>query len=85
VLGGSGHIAGIIQPPTKGRGYWTSDKLAATADEWFAQAQGHKGSWWSDWTDWLRQRAGKQIVPPSLGSEKYPPLAPAPGSYVLEK
>lgn len=85
VVGGSGHIAGIIQPPSKGRGYWTNDKLAATTDGWFAQAEVHKGSWWSDWTDWLRERAGQQVVPPSLGSEKYPPLVPAPGTYVLEK
>jgi polyhydroxyalkanoate synthase len=85
VVGGSGHIAGIIQPPSKGRGYWTNDKPAATADEWFAQAEAHKGSWWGDWANWLKQRSGQQVAPPSLGNKKYPPLAPAPGSYVLEK
>jgi polyhydroxyalkanoate synthase len=83
VLGGSGHIAGIINPPSKGRGYWTGAP-AATADEWIATATQHQGSWWSDWVEWLRPRAGERGAPPSLGNDAYPPLAPAPGTYVLE-
>jgi polyhydroxyalkanoate synthase len=85
IVGGSGHIAGIINPPTKGRGYWTNDKPAATAEEWFAGAEAHKGSWWSDWAEWLKARSGELVKPPAVGNKKYPPLAPAPGTYVLEK
>jgi polyhydroxyalkanoate synthase len=84
VLGGSGHIAGIINPPTKGRGYWTGGP-APTADAWLAGATQHKGSWWSHWVDWLRPRAGERVAPPPMGSADYPPLGPAPGTYVLER
>lgn len=85
VLGGSGHIAGIINPPSKGRGYWTNDKPVANADEWFAGAEQHSGSWWTDWLEWLKARSGKQVPAPTVGSEQYPPITPAPGTYVLEK
>jgi len=85
VLGGSGHIAGIINPPSKGRGYWTNDKRVKSASEWFEGATSHKGSWWTDWLEWLKPRSGEQVAPPSMGSEKYPPIMPAPGTYVLEK
>lgn len=85
VLGGSGHIAGISSPPAKGRGYWTNDKRARTADEWFAGAEQQKGSWWTDWVAWLKPRSGKEVAPPSTGSDAYPALTPAPGTYVLEK
>lgn len=85
VLGGSGHIAGVINPPSKGRGYWTNDKPVKSADEWFAGAEQHAGSWWTDWLEWLKARSGKQVPAPSVGSEQYPPITPAPGTYVLEK
>src|SRR6266700_1236792 len=85
VLGGSGHIAGVINPPSKGRGYWMNDKPVKNADEWFAGATSYKGSWWIDWLEWLNARSGEQVPAPSVGNEKYPPLEPAPGKYVLEK
>jgi polyhydroxyalkanoate synthase subunit PhaC len=84
-LGGSGHIAGVIDPPSKGRGYWTNDKPVHNADQWFESATRHEGSWWTDWLDWLKPRSGKQVAPPSMGSKKYPSITPAPGTYVLEK
>jgi len=84
-LGGSGHIAGVINPPSKGRGYWINDKPVESADQWFESAERHEGSWWIDWLEWLKPRSGKQKAPPSMGSKKYPPITPAPGTYVLEK
>ena len=55
VLGGSGHIAGIINPPAANKyGYWTSSTLGKTADEWLAGASQHAGSWWTDWQAWDR-------------------------------
>jgi polyhydroxyalkanoate synthase len=85
ILGGSGHIAGIINPPSKGRDYWTNDKPVKTADEWLAGATQHKGSWWTDWREWLQQRSGEQVAPPSMGNAAHPPITAAPGTYVLEK
>ncbi len=85
ILGGSGHIAGVINPPTKGRGYWTNDKPVANAEEWIESAEQHPGSWWSDWVEWLKTRSGEQVPPPSMGSTEHPPITPAPGTYVLEK
>jgi len=85
VVGGSGHIAGVINPPSKGRGYWTNDKPVKSAAEWFERAEHHDGSWWTDWVVWLQPRSGERVAPPSMGSATYLPLAPAPGTYVLEK
>jgi polyhydroxyalkanoate synthase len=87
VLANSGHIAGIINPPG-GKGYFFTapeGTAAATPEEWKAAAQRHDGSWWGDWVAWLAQRSGKRAKPPGLGSERFPPLMDAPGSYVLEK
>ena len=84
-LGGSGHIAGVINPPSKGRAYWINDKPVENADQWFESAERREGSWWIDWLEWLKPRSGEQVVPPHIGSKKYPPLVPAPGTYVLEK
>ena len=85
ILGGSGHIAGIINPPSKGRGYWANDKPVKSAEQWLESAEQHKGSWWTDWLEWLTPRSGEQVAPPAMGSAAHPPIAPAPGSYVLEK
>ena len=85
VLAGSGHIAGVISPPEKGRGYWTNEKIAETADQWLEGAIRHQGSWWTDWVEWLSTRSGERVPAPSMGSAAHPPIVPAPGSYVLEK
>jgi polyhydroxyalkanoate synthase len=89
VLGASGHIAGVINPPAKKkRNHWIGKTAAlpATADEWFATADEHPGSWWTDWSAWLRPFGGKQIAAPKApGSRKYKPIEPAPGRYVKEK
>ena len=85
ILVGSGHIAGVISPPSKARGYWTNDSPVKNADEWLATAESHKGSWWLDWLEWLKPRSGEQQAPPSMGNQTYPPITSAPGTYVLEK
>lgn len=85
VLGASGHIAGVINPPASGkRNYWTNAAPAASAADWFAAAESHPGSWWPHWGQWLAERSGDlQPAPAVAGSDRYPPLAPAPGTYVL--
>ena len=87
VLGASGHIAGVINPPAKGkRSYWTNTKAPATADEWMAGATEHPGSWWTTWTDWLKPLGGKLVsAPKAPGSANYKAIEPAPGRYVKAK
>jgi len=85
VLGKSGHIAGVASPPNKAKGYWTNDKHPKSADRWLETAEFHQGSWWSDWLEWIKPRSGELVSPPSMGSQAYPPIVPAPGTYVLEK
>lgn len=88
VLAASGHIAGMINPPSKGKGgHWANDVLAppASADDWLAGAQKHDGSWWTDWAGWLAARSRERIAAPPVGSAAYPPICDAPGAYVLEK
>jgi len=87
VMGASGHIAGVINPPAKKkRSYWTNDKLPANWSDWFNSAKEHPGSWWSDWSAWLKAQAGKQILAPkSYGSRKYKVIEAAPGRYVQAK
>jgi polyhydroxyalkanoate synthase subunit PhaC len=85
ILGASGHIAGVINPPSKGRSYWTNEKSVENVEQWFEGAEQQKGSWWPDWVKWLQPRSGEQVAPPSMGSKKHPAIMPAPGTYVLEK
>ena len=81
VLGGSGHIAGIVNPPAaKKYHYWTNDARPDDADDWFRTATQHSGSWWEDWQAWMDKRNGGEKV-----SARTPenPLEDAPGSYVM--
>jgi polyhydroxyalkanoate synthase subunit PhaC len=82
VLSSGGHIAGIVNPPGPKAWYQASTRTPASPDEWHASATKHNGSWWEDWTQWSDKRAGDRIEPPPLGSERYPALADAPGSYI---
>jgi len=84
VLGASGHIAGVINPPAKGkRSHWVNDKLPASAAEWLAGATEVRGSWWPQWTGWLQGHAGPLVAAPkAAGSRQYKPIEPAPGRYV---
>lgn len=85
VLAGSGHVAGVLQPPNKGKGYWTNEKRAKSAAAWLEGATSHQGGWWADWLEWLKPRSGEMVAPPALGSAAYPPLIAAPGTYVFGK
>ena len=87
VLGASGHIAGVINPPAKGkRSYWTNSKLQAQADDWFKGATEHPGSWWTDWSGWLRGHGGKLVAAPKApGNRQFKAIEPAPGRYVKVK
>jgi polyhydroxyalkanoate synthase len=85
VLSSSGHIAGIVNPPSPKARHWTNDDASGDADAWLAGATEHEGSWWHDWADWIAQRAGSRGEPPLMGSNEYPPLGDAPGTYVHER
>jgi polyhydroxyalkanoate synthase len=89
VLGASGHIAGVINPPAKGkRSYWTGSGSSFPADPeaWFGAATEHPGSWWSDWGGWLKGHAGKLVnAPRQPGDSAHKPIEPAPGRYVKAK
>ena len=82
----SGHIAGIVNPPSKKKyGHFTNEDLAGDADDWFAGAEFHEGSWWPRWEAWLRKRSGKKVAARAPGSDDFPPISPAPGTYVMRK
>lgn len=88
VMGASGHIAGVINPPSKNkRSYWTNEKLPATQAAWLEGAKEHAGSWWPDWSAWLKPHAGKQVPAPKTYGKgtKYKAIEPAPGRYVKAK
>ena len=87
VLGSSGHIAGIINPPGGKGSYWVNDGngRADTPEQWRESSTRHDGSWWTDWSRWLAEHSGRKGKPPTLGSDAHPALDGAPGRYVLEK
>jgi polyhydroxyalkanoate synthase len=89
VLGASGHIAGVINPPSKNkRSYWTGGTAAVPADPtvWLDNAEEHPGSWWTDWSAWLAAQAGRHIAAPQTpGSRQHPVIEAAPGRYVRQK
>ncbi|MFN3591705.1 MAG: PHA/PHB synthase family protein [Thermaurantiacus sp.] len=90
VLAGSGHIAGVVNPPSSGKyGHWVLPEGAAlpeTLEAFRETAVQHKGSWWPDWIAWLTPRSGKKVKAPVPGKAKgFPPLEDAPGSYVQER
>jgi polyhydroxyalkanoate synthase len=66
-------------------GYWINEKDAETAERWLEGAEQQKGSWWTDWIEWLSSHSGEQVLTPVVGCAMHLPITPAPGLYVLEK
>jgi polyhydroxyalkanoate synthase subunit PhaC len=84
VLSGSGHIAGVVNPPLGGKyQFWTNDNIKdVTLADWIKGAKEHKGSWWPDWRAWLESIDAEQVPARAVGSETMPSIEDAPGSYV---
>ncbi len=87
-LAGSGHIAGVVNPPAKNKyGYWTNESaLPDQSEAWLGKAKYNEGSWWPHWHQWLSAHASDKVAAPaSTGSKAYPPLCPAPGTYIFAR
>jgi polyhydroxyalkanoate synthase len=84
VLSGSGHIAGVVNPPSLGKyQYWTNDNIRdISLSDWIKGAEEHKGSWWPNWREWLAGIDGEEVPARNVGSDALPPIEDAPGSYV---
>ncbi len=84
VLSGSGHIAGVVNPPGKSKyQYWTGGKAGTgTLDAWLKKAKEHPGSWWPDWIEWIKDQDDTQVAARKPGGGKLKPIEDAPGSYV---
>ena len=82
----SGHIQSVVYPPDSTRyDRWYGPSTPTDPDEWLATAAVEKGSWWRPWTEWLAARSGpERQAPATLGNRQYPPLGPAPGTYVYQ-
>jgi polyhydroxyalkanoate synthase len=86
VLGGSGHIAGIVNPPAANKYcYWTGAKPAGGADDWLASAKQQPGSWWNDWAAWIAKHAGAKVPAREPGDAKLAVIEDAPGSYANQR
>ncbi|MGK7294480.1 MAG: PHA/PHB synthase family protein, partial [Candidatus Wenzhouxiangella sp. M2_3B_020] len=83
MLAGSGHIAGVVNPPeAKKYCHWTNDDLPPDPDDWLADAEYHEGSWWNHWNEWVKQYAGPRVAAREPGEGGLDIIEPAPGSYV---
>ena len=83
VLGGSGHIAGTVNPPVANKyGFWTNEKLSDNAEAWLGGATQHPGSWWTDWQQWVDKHGGGKVAARVPGKGKLKAIEDAPGSYV---
>ncbi|HEY0414410.1 MAG TPA: alpha/beta fold hydrolase [Allosphingosinicella sp.] len=87
LLGGSGHNAGVINPPSANKhGYWMNDELPETAEAWLEGAEKREGSWWPEWQAWLSNNGNAEKVKARVpGEGKLPAIEPAPGSYVRNR
>ena len=85
VLSSSGHIAGIINPPSPKARLWTNEQLMSDPDAWLEGAEKTEKSWWQDWAEWIGPRSGARVPPPAMGGADHPVLCDAPGTYVHER
>ncbi len=86
IVSESGHIAGIVNPPSKKKyGHYTNEDWPQRADDWMGAATFHEGSWWGRWDKWLAPKSGKQVAARVPGDSTNEVLAPAPGTYVVAK
>jgi polyhydroxyalkanoate synthase subunit PhaC len=85
VLSTAGHIAGIVNPPSKSAAHWVNDRLLGDPELWLAGATRKNETWWEEWSRWIDVRAGERVPPPPLGGERHSPLVDAPGLCVLGK
>ena len=86
ILSGSGHIAGIVNPPAKKKyGHWTNTDLSQNPEDWQAGAKAHEGSWWPMWGKWLAKKSGKKVDARTPGTATHRAIMPAPGSYVVSE
>jgi polyhydroxyalkanoate synthase len=82
IVGGSGHIAGVVNPPAANKyHYWTTEGLSGTAEEWLAQAERRDGSWWPEWQRWISSFAGEKVAARVPGSGALKAIEDAPGAY----
>jgi polyhydroxyalkanoate synthase len=83
VLAGSGHIAGVINPPAVQKyGYWTGGPPEGTLDQWIQRAEQYSGSWWADWLKWIKDQDSAEVASRTPGGDKFSAIEDAPGSYV---
>ena len=83
VLGASGHVAGVMNPPSANKyGYWTNESLPADPESWMTGAAYHQGSWWNDWAKWVDSHGGGRVPAREPGSGRLAVIEDAPGSYV---
>ena len=86
VLSGSGHVAGVVNPPTKGKyGFTVGPEVGGTLEEWLAQATEHAGSWWPDWAEWVRAQEPALVPARDPGADGRSTFGDAPGEYVRAK
>ena len=86
VLAGSGHIAGVVNPPAKPKyQHWTGPDKAPSLEAWLEKAKEHPGSWWPDWIAWLAKHSGAQVKARTPGDGSLKPIEDAPGSYVMSR
>ena len=86
MLAGSGHIAGVVNPPAANKyQYWTSEEPASSLDEFVSEATEHPGSWWPDWIEWLKRQGNETVKADGAripGEGKLKAIEDAPGRYV---
>ena len=83
VMSGSGHIAGVVNPPAKNKyQYWTGGKPGGAFEEWLTKAKEHPGSWWNHWEKWIEAQDGARVPARKPGENHMEILAEAPGTYV---